>query len=74
EFSEKDDELLLNYYLNSKVDDFSRNRFLMNKILQDILWSLWTIIKENEGENFGTYGIDRYKRGLANLEKLKNII
>ncbi|WP_297637038.1 phosphotransferase [uncultured Clostridium sp.] len=74
EFSEKDDELLLEYYLESNIDKCSRKRFLMNKILQDILWSLWTIIKEHEGENFGTYGVDRYKRGLANLERLKNII
>lgn len=74
EFIETDDDLLLRYYLKGNIDKTSRRRFLMNKILQDMLWSLWTIIKEHEGDNFGTYGIDRYKRGVENLEKLKNII
>lgn len=66
--------MLLKYYLNGEIDEDSRKRFLMNKILQDILWSLWTIIKEHEGENFGTYGIDRYNRGVRNLKRLKEII
>ncbi|WP_317311058.1 phosphotransferase [Clostridium thermobutyricum] len=74
EFDDQDDELLLKYYLNGEIDEDSRKRFLMNKILQDILWSLWTIIKEHEGENFGTYGIDRYNRGVRNLKRLKEII
>ena len=34
----------------------------------DLLWSLWTDIKEAEGEDFGSYGSDRYARALTNIK------
>jgi thiamine kinase-like enzyme len=39
----------------------------MNKIYQDFLWSIWTIIKEAKGDDFGTYGMDRFNRARNNL-------
>lgn len=74
EFSENDEELFLKYYFEGAVSQDNKVKLLMNKILQDILWSLWTVIKENEGESYGSYGLDRYNRGVENLEKLYSII
>lgn len=32
--------------------------------------AVWTLIKEAEGDDFGTYGIDRYNRAKEYLMKL----
>ena len=71
EFSEDDIELMFRLYFNGKeTDKNSRRRLLIHQICQDFLWAVWTLIKEAEGDDFGTYGIDRYNRAKENLEKL----
>jgi thiamine kinase-like enzyme/choline kinase/predicted transcriptional regulator len=70
DFSEDDEELFLSHYFDGKVEEKYRTRILINKICQDFLWSTWTNIKEAKGDDFGTYGIDRYNRAKANLEKI----
>lgn len=71
EFSEDDIELMFRLYFNGKeADDNSRRRLLIHQICQDILWAVWTLIKEAEGDDFGTYGIDRYNRAKEYLKKL----
>ena len=42
----------------------------MNKICQDFLWAVWTLVKEAEGDDFGSYGVDRFNRAKANLDLL----
>lgn len=69
-FSEDDEELFLNIYFNGEIDEQHRIRILINKIMQDFIWSTWTNIKEAKGDDFGSYGINRYNRAKANLEKL----
>ncbi|NFS28532.1 winged helix-turn-helix transcriptional regulator [Clostridium botulinum] len=71
-FSEDDTELMFRLYFNGEADDNSRKRLLIHQISQDLLWAVWTLIKENEGDDFGTYGIDRYNRGKENLNKLES--
>lgn len=71
EFSEDDIELMFRLYFNGKeADKDSRRRLLIHQICQDILWAVWTLIKEAEGDDFGTYGIDRYNRAKEYLKKL----
>lgn len=71
DFSEDDIELMFRLYFNGKdADDDSRRRLLIHQICQDILWSVWALIKEAEGDDFGTYGIDRYNRAKEYLKKL----
>lgn len=71
EFSEDDIELMFRLYFNGKeADDNSRRRLLIHQICQDMLWAVWTLIKEAEGDDFGTYGIDRYNRAKEYLKKL----
>ena len=38
----------------------------------DVLWSMWTVIKEAKGDDFGTYGKDRLQRAILNLQKIQN--
>ncbi|AWK49988.1 LPS biosynthesis choline kinase [Clostridium beijerinckii] len=71
EFSENDIELMFRLYFNGKeADENSRRRLLIHQICQDMLWAVWTLIKEAEGDDFGTYGIDRYNRAKEYLKKL----
>lgn len=71
EFSEDDIELMFRLYFNGKeADENSRRRLLIHQICQDMLWAVWTLIKEAEGDDFGTYGIDRYNRAKEYLDKL----
>jgi len=71
EFSEDDIELMFRLYFNGKeADKDSRRRLLIHQICQDTLWAVWTLIKEAEGDDFGTYGIDRYNRAKEYLNKL----
>ena len=30
--------------------------------MQDYLWSIWTVVKEARGDNFGSYGPERFAR------------
>ena len=71
EFSEDDIELMFRLYFNGKeADENTRRRLLIHQICQDTLWAVWTLIKEAEGDDFGTYGIDRYNRAKEYLKKL----
>lgn len=71
EFSEDDIELMFRLYYNGKeADKNARRRLLIHQICQDTLWAVWTLIKEAEGDDFGTYGIDRYNRAKEYLKKL----
>lgn len=66
-FTEDEEELFLKLYFEGKIEEKYRKRILINKVYQDFLWSIWTKIKEAKGDDFGTYGIDRYNRAKTNL-------
>lgn len=71
DFSEDDIELMFKLYLNGKdADEKTRRRLIINQICQDVLWAVWTLIKEAEGDDFGTYGVDRYNRAKEKLNEL----
>ena len=67
-FSQDEEELFLKLYFEGDVEEKYKKRVLINKVYQDFLWSTWTNIKEAKGDDFGTYGIDRYNRAKSNLE------
>ena len=37
----------------------------------DHTYGQWTVIKEAMGDDFGTYGRDRYERAIMNLKKIR---
>ncbi|MDN3018993.1 phosphotransferase [Paenibacillus sp. BSR1-1] len=68
-FTPEEEELFLSLYLQQdEIPLEIQQRVLMNKIFQDFLWSTWTVIKEAKGDDFGTYGIDRFNRCRENLK------
>ena len=67
EFTPEEEEDFLAYYESEKTP-VSRSKIRIYKILQDIIWSLWTIYKEENGADFGDYGISRYNRAVKELD------
>ena len=67
EFTTDEEDSFLSYY-ESEQTPVSREKIRIYKILQDIIWSLWTIYKEENGADFGDYGITRYKRAVKELQ------
>ena len=68
EFTRQEEEAFLSHY-ESEQTPVSREKIAIYKILQDTIWSLWTVYKEEQGADFGDYGVNRYQRavkGLAN--------
>ena len=71
DFNIDEEELFLQkYFETNEVQEKYKTKILIYKICQDFLWSLWTNIKEAKGDDFGTYGIDRYNRAKENLNLL----
>lgn len=64
EFTEKEEELYLQYYFDQKPTPAEKQRLALFKICQDVLWSTWTMMKETKGEDFGTYGRERLARAI----------
>lgn len=67
EFTTDEEDSFLSYY-ESEQTLVSREKIRIYKILQDIIWSLWTIYKEENGADFGDYGITRYNRAVKELQ------
>lgn len=72
QFEEENQEYFLNKYFGDHIPETAREKILCYQILWDYLWAQWTVIKEAKGDNFGTYGPDRFKRAIDNLNKLNN--
>lgn len=72
-FSEDEEELLLKLYLGENPSDDIKKRILIHKIMQDFLWAIWTVLKEAKGDDFGTYGLDRYNRAKENIKKFEEL-
>lgn len=64
-FSPREEELFLHYYFQGEMPRQCIERIAIYKMCQDILWSIWTVVKEAKGENFGSYGRDRLERGMT---------
>lgn len=69
-FSDEAQDYFLNKYYGGSVPENIRERILCYEVLWDCLWSQWTVIKEACGDDFGSYGIDRYSRATRNFEKI----
>lgn len=74
DFTEENTEFVLNEYFEGCVPAEARKKILCYQILWDYLWAQWTVIKEAKGDDFGTYGRDRYNRAIENLEKIQSNI
>lgn len=66
EFTRQEEEDFLSHY-ESEQTPVSREKIVIYKILQDAIWSLWTVYKEEQGADFGDYGVSRYQRAVKGL-------
>ena len=66
EFTRQEEEAFLSHY-ESDQTPVSREKIAIYKILQDAIWSLWTVYKEEQGADFGDYGVNRYQRAVKGL-------
>ena len=66
EFTSQEEEAFLSHY-ESDQTPVSREKITIYKILQDAIWSLWTVYKEEQGADFGDYGVIRYQRAVKGL-------
>ena len=66
EFTRQEEEAFLSHY-ESDQTPVSREKITIYKILQDAIWSLWTVYKEEQGADFGDYGVSRYQRAVKGL-------
>ena len=66
EFTRQEEEVFLSHY-ESEQTPVSREKIAIYKILQDTIWSLWTVYKEEQGADFGDYGVNRYQRAVKGL-------
>ena len=66
DFTPQEEEAFLSHY-ESDQTPVSREKIAIYKILQDTIWSLWTVYKEEQGADFGDYGVSRYQRAVKGL-------
>ncbi len=64
---------VLKRYLGREPDDVVVEKILVYQILMDVLWSIWTCIKEAQGDDFGTYGQNRFIRAVRNMNQWKEV-
>lgn len=69
-FTEENQDYLLSRYFGDIIPEKTGEQILCYQVLWDYLWAQWTVIKEAKGDDFGTYGMDRYTRAIKNLEIL----
>ena len=71
-FSEENQDYMMKQYFQSETPANTWKKILCYQILWDYLWAQWTVIKEANGDDFGSYGKDRFNRAKINLLKIKN--
>lgn len=74
DFTEENKDYIMKHYFHDGIPANTLEKILCYQILWDYLWAQWTVIKEANGDNFGTYGMDRYNRAKINLLKIQNLI
>ena len=72
-FERENEDYILEKYFDGDIPTNARQKILCYEILWDYLWAQWTVIKEAQGDDFGTYGHDRFSRAIDNLKELANI-
>ena len=70
EFTQENQDYMLTRYFDNEIPGNVMKKILCYQVLWDCLWAQWTVIKEAKGDDFGSYGIDRYTRAAANLKKI----
>lgn len=70
-FSKESEDYFLHEYYGSVIPPFTHRKIFIYGILMDVLWAMWTCVKEAAGDNFESYGLDRFTRAVANLKTIE---
>lgn len=70
EFTTENQDYMLTHYFDGEIPENAMPKILCYQALWDYLWAQWTVIKEAKGDDFGTYGRDRYNRAVTILNKI----
>lgn len=70
DFTEENQDYILGHYFAGDIPANVKQKILCYQVLWDYLWAQWTVIKESKGDDFGTYGRDRYQRAIETLKKI----
>lgn len=66
-------ELFLKYYFKSNnIDKTKLQKIELYQFTQDVIWFVWTLIKEENNEFFDDYGEKRIERALQFMKKYEN--
>lgn len=71
-FSEDNQLYFLRSYFGREASREEREKMQLYQILMDWLWALWTVVKEENGDDFGSYGLDRYQRAISSYNNWIN--
>ena len=71
-FNTENQDFMLTRYFDGSIPENAYKKILCYQILWDYLWAQWTVIKEAKGDDFGTYGKDRYQRAIKQLKFINN--
>ncbi len=63
-------EVFLKSYFGRKITQKERQHLNFYAFCCDVLWTLWTALKEENGEFYGDYGFVRINRAYKQLESL----
>ncbi|MCR6591980.1 choline kinase family protein [Campylobacter insulaenigrae] len=64
-------EIFLESYFDRQITEKERQHLKFYTFCCDVLWTLWTALKEESGEFYGNYGFIRINRAYKQLESLK---
>ena len=71
-FSQENQDFMMREYYQGDIPPHTFEKIKCYQILWDYLWAQWTIIKEANGDDFGSYGKDRFNRAIKSLKTLSN--
>lgn len=72
DFPVENQDYILSRYFEGVIPENVNEKIVCYQILWDYLWAQWTVIKEAKGDDFGSYGKDRYQRAIKQLDKIDN--
>ena len=72
EFYPENQDYMLAQYFDDNIPPNAMQKILCYQVLWDYLWAQWTVIKEAKGDDFGTYGKDRYNRAKELLKRINH--
>ncbi|MDP8036158.1 phosphotransferase [Pasteurella atlantica] len=69
--NEEEQAFFLHHYFDGKEDDELLKKIHLYQFTQDILWFIWTLVKEENNEFFDDYGQIRIERAIQFMKNWK---